>query len=102
LALVAFPNIKLAFPEVTPMTRILIAASLLAMVAATSVYAAALTEEQVEGVQKAIKAIECTVEDGDIMAKGDGYKADDVECKDGNYDMTLDKDFKITGKEKED
>ena len=34
--------------------------------------------------------------------KGDGYKADDVECKDGQYDMTLDKDFKITGKEKED
>ena len=38
----------------------------------------------------------------DIIAKGDGYKADDVECKDGQYDMTLDKDFKITGKEKED
>ncbi len=36
------------------------------------------------------------------MAKGDGYKADDVECKDGQYDMMLDKDFKITGKEKED
>jgi hypothetical protein len=33
--------------------------------------------------------------------KGDGYKADDVECKDGQYDM-IDKDFKITGKEKED
>ena len=28
--------------------------------------------------------------------------ADDVECKDGQYDMTLDKDFKITGKKKED
>ena len=25
------------------------------------------------------------------MAKGDGYKADNVECKDGNYDMLLDK-----------
>ena len=29
------------------------------------------------------------------------YEADDVECKDGNCDMTLDKDFKITNKKKE-
>jgi hypothetical protein len=92
----------LAFSEVIPMTRIVIAASVLAMVAGTSVYAAALTEQQVEGVQTAIKAAGCTVDDSDIMAKGDGYKADDVECKDGQYDVTLDKDFKITGKEKED
>ena len=84
------------------MTRRLIAASVLAMVAAGSAYAAALTEQQVEGVQKAIKAAGCTVEDSDIMTKGDGYKADDVECKDGQYDVSLDKDFKITGKEKED
>jgi hypothetical protein len=84
------------------MTRIVIAASVLAMVAGTSAYAAALTEQQVESVQAAIKAAGCTVDDSDIMAKGDGYKADDVECKDGQYDVTLDKDFKITGKEKED
>ena len=38
------------------MTRIVIAASVLAMVAAGSAYAAALTEQQVEGVQTAIKA----------------------------------------------
>lgn len=84
------------------MTRIFVAASAFALVAATSVYAAALTEKQVEGVQMAIKAAGCTVEDSDIVAKGDGYKADDVECKDGQYDVSLDKDFKITGKEKED
>ena len=34
--------------------------------------------------------------------KGGGYKADDVECKDGQYDLLLDKDFKITKKDKED
>lgn len=84
------------------MKRILIAASALTIVAASSALAAALTEQQVEGVEAAIKAIGCTVEETDIIAKGDGYKADDVECKDGQYDMTLDKDFKITGKEKED
>lgn len=84
------------------MTRTFIAASALALVAATSVYAAALTEQQVEGVQTTIKAAGCTVDDSDIEAKGDGYRADDVECKDGNYDITLDKDLKITNKEKED
>ncbi len=62
----------------------------------------ALTEQQIEGIQTAIKALGCTVEDSDITAKGDGYKADDVECKDGQYDMMLDKDFKITDKKKED
>jgi hypothetical protein len=84
------------------MTRIIIAASVLSIVAATPVYAGALTEKQFEDVQTTIKAEGCTVEDSDIIAKGDGYKADDVECKDGNYDVSLDKDFKITGKEKED
>ena len=83
------------------MTRVFGVALALAFAAATSAYAGALTEQQVEGVQKAVKAMECTVDDSDIKAKGDGYVADDVECKDGNYDMTLDKDFKVTEKEKE-
>jgi hypothetical protein len=85
------------------MMRNFIAASAIALVAAGSAYAkSALTEKQVEGVETAIKAIGCTVEENDIAAKGDGYKADDVECKDGQYDMLLDKDFKITEKKKED
>jgi hypothetical protein len=83
------------------MNRVSIVALALAFATATSAYAGALTEQQVEGVQKAIKAIDCTVDDSDIKAKGDGYVADDVECKDGNYDMSLDKDFKIGDKEKE-
>jgi hypothetical protein len=91
------------FPGRNPsMRKILLAASVVTLAAAGSVYAAALTEQQVEGVEAAIKALGCTVEETDITAKGDGYKADDVECKDGNYDMLLDKDFKITNKEKED
>jgi hypothetical protein len=84
------------------MKRILLAACIAIASAGTVDAKSALTEQQVEGVQTAIKALGCTVEDSDIIAKGDGYKADDVECKDGNYDMLLDKDFKITGKEKED
>jgi hypothetical protein len=85
------------------MRRVLIAASMIALASAMSVSAkSALVEKQVEGVETAIKAIGCTVEENDITAKGDGYKADDVECKDGQYDMLLDKDFKNTKKEKED
>lgn len=84
------------------MARFMIVAFTLVFAGATSAYAIALTEEQVEGVQKAIKAIGCTVEDEDIKSKGDGYVADDVVCEDGTYDMVLDKDFKIVNKEKED
>ena len=84
------------------MKRILLAACIAIASAGTVDAKSALTEQQLEGVQTAIKALGCTVEDSDIIAKGDGYKADDVECKDDNYDMLLDKDFKITGKEKED
>lgn len=85
------------------MTRLSIAAlgGLFAVVA-TPVFAEALTEKQVEGVETTIKGMECTVEDEDIKSKGDGYKAEDVICKDGQYDMTLDKDFKVTNKKKED
>lgn len=84
------------------MTRLLMVTFTLVFATTAAAYAGALTEEQVEGVQKAIKAIGCTVEDEDIEAKGDGYEADDVECQDGNYDMVLDKDFNIVNKEKED
>jgi hypothetical protein len=85
------------------MKKVLCVASIFAIASVGTVYAkSALTEQQVEGVQTAIKALGCTVEDDDITAKGGGYKADDVQCKDGQYDITLDKDFKITGKKKED
>ena len=72
--------------------------------ASTSVYAAkeALTEEQIEGVQMTIRGMKCTVEDTNIEAEGSGYEADDVICDDGQYDVYLDKDFKVTKKVKED
>ena len=62
------------------MNRILFVAAIVVIASGSTVYAkSALTEQQVEGVEMAIKAMGCTVEDSDIMAKGDGYKADDVE-----------------------
>ena len=62
----------------------------------------ALTEQQVEGVQNAIKAMGCTVEDDEIELENAGYEADDVKCDDGEYDVYLDKNFKVTKKVKED
>jgi hypothetical protein len=53
------------------------------------------------GVQTTIKGMGYAVDDTDIASMGDG-KADDVECKDSNYDMNFDKNFKVTGTEKED
>ncbi len=84
--------------------RIIVAAAALALLASTTAYAAkeALTEEQIEGVQKAIKAMDCTVEDDEIEAEGSGYEADDVICKDGQYDVYLNKDFTVKNKVKED
>ena len=62
----------------------------------------ALTEEEIEGVQKAIKAIGCTVADSEIEAEKSGYEAEDAICDNVQYDIYLDKDFNITNKIKED
>ncbi|BAQ18527.1 PepSY domain-containing protein [Methyloceanibacter caenitepidi] len=85
--------------------RILITAFALMFAMTTASFATdeALTEEQVEGVQTAIKAMGCTVEDTDIEMEKSGYEAEDVVCEDDvQYDVYLDKDFKVTNKVKED
>jgi hypothetical protein len=69
---------------------------------ATTAYAGPVTEEQVMGIQKTIKAMECTVEDTAIEAEGSGFEADDVICKDGQYDVYLDKEYNVVKKVKED
>ena len=51
------------------------------------------------GVQTTIKGMECTVEDTAIEAEGPGYEAI---CKDGQYDVYLDKEYKVKDKVKED
>ena len=85
--------------------RILITAFALMFAMATTAYAAdeALTEEQIEGVQKAIKAMGCTVEDDEIEMEKSGYEAEDVTCEDDKqFDVYLDKDFNVTNKVAED
>lgn len=62
----------------------------------------ALTEQEIEGVQNAIKAIGCTVADSEIEAEKGGYEAEDAICDRVQYDIYLDKDFNITNKVKED
>jgi len=86
--------------------RIFAATLALALVTAASAYAMdeALTEQQIEGVQKTIKGMGCTVEDTDIEMWKDGYEADNVICKDDKelFEVDLDKDFKVTSKEEQD
>lgn len=85
--------------------RILITAFALMFAMATTAYAAdeALTDEQIEGVQKAIKAMGCTVEDDEIEMEKSGYEAEDVTCEDDKqFDVYLDKDFNVTNKVAED
>ena len=85
--------------------RIFAATLALALVTAASAYAMdeALTEQQIEGVQKTIKGMGCTVEDTEIAMEKDGYEVDAVICKDDKqFEVDLDKDFKVTKKEEYD
>ena len=85
--------------------RIFAATLALALVTAASAYAMdeALTEQQIEGVQKTIKGMGCTVEDTEIEMEKDGYEVDNVICKDDKqFEVDLDKDFKVTKKEEYD
>jgi len=61
-----------------------------------------LTEQEIEGVQAAVKEMGCTVADSDIEAEGKWYEADDVICDRIKYEVYLDKDFKVLNKVKED
>ena len=82
------------------MTRTFIATFALAFAASMSAQAGApVSADAKASVTKALAEIGCTSED--IDAEGDVYFADDATCKDGTYDITLDKGFKIVKKEKD-
>ncbi|MEM9591038.1 MAG: hypothetical protein AAF967_06820 [Pseudomonadota bacterium] len=84
--------------------RVLVTALALTFFATASASAEdrALSEEEIEGVQTAIKAMGCTVADTDIEAEGKWYEADDVICDRVKYEIYLDKEFKVINKVKED
>ena len=81
--------------------RVLTTCLVFTLVTVASAHAAALTGEQVMGVQKAIQAMRCTVEDTAITTQeGGGFTADDVSCEDGKYAIQLDDDFGVADKDK--
>ena len=86
------------------MTRMLfVVAIALAQHSWISVHAADVSAEAKAAVEAAIRELGCSLDMGDeIEAKGDGYKAEYVLCADGPYCLTFDKDYKLTGKEKQD
>ena len=81
--------------------RILIAVFALMLAMATTAHADAVTEQDVESIQKVIKGMGCTVADSDIEAENGGYEADDVICDRVQYDIYFDGDFNVTNKVRE-
>ncbi|MEM7400100.1 MAG: PepSY domain-containing protein [Pseudomonadota bacterium] len=85
--------------------KMLAAAMAISFASATAAFAddRALTEAEIEGVQKAVQAAGCTVADREIEAEKNGYEAEDAICEDRKqYDIYLDKDFNIIKKVLED
>jgi hypothetical protein len=73
------------------MTRIFITTLALAFAASVSAQAGEpVSAEAKAAVAKAIAEIGCTSDD--IETEGNRYEADDAKCKDGQYDIVLDKD----------
>lgn len=72
-----------------------------ALATAGPAMAGEVSAEAQAAIEKALAEIGCTVEADDIDATDDGYEADDVKCKDGEFEVSFNKDFKITSKEKD-
>ncbi len=83
------------------MTRTFIVVLAAALATSLPAMAGEVSAEAQTAIAKALAEIGCTVEADDVDATDDGYEADDVECKDGEFEVTFDKDFKITSKEKD-
>ena len=88
------------------MTRLLTAALTLTVMGLPA-KAEEVKPEAQAAISKALAAIGCTVEAGDVDATDDGYEADDVLQRwrvRGDlrqFEVTFDKDFKIKSKEKD-
>ena len=86
------------------MTRMLLVMAIASAQASwISVHAADVSAEAKAAVEEAIAKLGCSRDVNDeIEANGDGYKAEYVLCVDGPYYLTFDKDYKLTGREKQD
>ena len=55
------------------------------------------TPAEAEKIKAALEALGCTGGKMEKETEGSGYfEVDDAKCKDGQYDIKLDKDFKVT------
>jgi Flp pilus assembly protein TadG len=84
------------------MTRIVVVSAIaLALASEISAHAADVSSQAKTAVINDITEMGCSMDvDDDVEADGDGYKTEDVQCKDGQYFMTFDKNYKLTGKKK--
>ena len=56
----------------------------------------AVTPAEAEKIKAALEAFGCTGGKMEKETEGSGYfEVDDAKCKDGQYDIKLDKDFKL-------
>ncbi len=83
------------------MIRIFVAVLTTALVASLPAAAGEVVPDAKAAIDKALAGIGCTVEADDVDTTDDGYEADDVKCKDGEFEVTFDKDFNIKSKEKD-
>jgi hypothetical protein len=82
------------------MMRIFITTLAFAFAASVSAQTAEpLSAEAKAGIENALAEIGCTPGD-DTGPEGSGYDAGSATCKDGKYDIKLDRDFKIIEKKK--
>ena len=83
------------------MIRIFVAVLTTALVVSLPAAAGEVVPDAKAAIDKALAGIGCTVEADDVDTTDDGYEADDVKCKDGEFEVTFDKDFNIKSKEKD-
>jgi len=83
------------------MTQIFVALLLGSFALAVPARADDVSPDALAAIERELADIGCTVKADDVDATDDGYEADDVKCKDGEFEVSFDKDFKITFKEKD-
>jgi hypothetical protein len=54
-----------------------------------------VTPAEAEKIKAALEVLGCTDGKMEKETEGSGYFDDDAKCKDGQYDIKLDKDFKM-------
>ena len=97
------PHKSLGGGELHATKMLFVVAIALAQPSWISVHAADVSAEAKAAVEEAITELGCSMDMGDeIEANGDGYQAEYVLCADGPYYLTFDKDYKLSGKEKQD